>query len=132
MALPFLIGYHRLTKTEKPEDIYAAHTCPNDGFVYAWGDPIDGALIWFLPACPVDAVLANLTTNIANFVNNAYNYQVDDDPHRRILAIIAAAKADAKNWLSQHTTEEIANFLGTDARLQSLIFAELVRTGAVA
>lgn len=131
MALPFLIGYHRLLQGEDPATIYAQYTCPNDGYVHAWGDATDPTIIWLLPTCPVDAVHTNLVTNIGNFVNSAYNYQTDADPHVRILAIIAKVKDECKRWLNQNTTASIASFLSDDLLLEKLIFANLLSTGAV-
>src|SRR6266702_236663 len=88
MAVTLLINYHKLAQGEDAALTYAAHTCPLDGYVYAWGDATDSTVIWFLATCPVDAVRTKLTNRMTGIVSNAYGDQQDPDPHMRIQAII--------------------------------------------
>lgn len=132
MAVTLLINYHKLAQGEDPATIYAAHTCPIDGYVYAWGDATDSTVIWFLATCPVDAVKTALTTRMTSIVTNAYGDQQDPDPHIRVQNIIAKAKDSAKGWLTQHATPAVASFLSDDAILFKIIFAELVSQGIIA
>ncbi len=132
MAVTLLINYHKLAAGEDPTPIYAAHTCPLDGYVYAWGDATDSTVIWFLAACPVDAVRTKLTNRMTGIVSNAYGDQQDPDPHMRIQAIITKAKDSAKGWLTQNATPAVASFLSDDAILFKIIFAELVSQGIIA
>src|SRR6266568_2911631 len=96
-----LINYHKLATGEDPATIYAAHTCPLDGYVYAWGDTTDSTVIWFLATCPVDAIRTKLTNRMTGIVSNVYGDQQDPDPHIRIQAIITKAKETAKGSLAQ-------------------------------
>lgn len=132
MAATLLINYRKLATGEDPATIYAAHTCPIDGYVYAWGDTTDSTVIWFLATCPVDAVRTKLTNRMTSIVSNAYGDQQDPDPHMRIQAIINKAKDSAKGWLTQNATPAVANFLSDDAILFKIIFAELVTQGIIA
>jgi hypothetical protein len=132
MPIQLLINYHKLAQGEDPTAIYTAHTCPLDGYVYAWGDTTDNTLVWFLSACPVDAVRNKLTNRMSSIVSNAYGDQQDPDPHMRIQAIINKAKETAKGWLTQNATPAVANFLSDDSILFKIIFAELVTQGIIA
>ncbi len=132
MAVTLLINYHKLAQGEDAALTYAAHTCPLDGYVYAWGDATDSTVIWFLATCPVDAVRTKLTNRMTGIVSNAYGDQQDPDPHMRIQAIIMKAKDAAKGWLTQNATPAVANFLSDDAILFKIIFAELVSQGIIA
>ena len=127
-----ILNMHRVIQGEDPAVFYAAHTCPLDGYVYACGDPTDGTIIWYLGACPVDAVKTALTTRMTSIVTQAYGDQIDPDPHRRVLSVIARSNAHAKEWLLQHAIEDIAHFLSDDLVLMKLIIAEMTTQGMIA
>lgn len=107
--------------------VIAAHTCPLDGYVYAWQDPNNPNLVYFLPTCPADTVVALLQTNVGNFVNVRWNYSDQiDDPHMRVLDIIDKVMVDARGWLDEHTYTSIAEHLGSSERLSQYIFNAMV------
>lgn len=126
-----LINYHIATDQNDVLATLTAHTCPNDGYVYAWVDPVYNLLVWELGACPVDAVVASLQTNIGNFVNSHWNYtDTIADPHQRILSIISQSRADAVNWLNLHTTPDIAGYVaGQTTQLQGYILSAMNTQG---
>jgi hypothetical protein len=133
MTLPMLLGYGIAADVNAVAAILTAHTCPNDGYVYAWQDSVDPTLVWEMTACPVDAIKVNLITNIGNWVNARYNYSDKyPDPLDRVLDIISGVKDDAMKWLDEHATARVALFLKDDLMLHKLIFNEMRNQGIVA
>lgn len=126
-----LINYHIAADQAGVLAELASHTCPNDGYVYAWVDSTYPLLVWELAACPADAVIANLQTNIGNFVNVHWNYtDTIADNHQRILTIISQARADAVQWLNLHTNADIAGYVGAQTvQLQGYILTALNNQG---
>lgn len=133
MAVPMLLGYGRAADSNAVAAILKSHTCPNDGYVFAWQDNIDPTLVWEQTACPVDDVKALLTTNIGNWVNARYNNSDKiADPYIRVLDIIQLVKEDAGKWLDEHAISRVSLFLKDDRLLQQLIFNALLAQGIVA
>lgn len=127
-----IILYHQLITGENAADIYTQYTCPNDGYVYAWGDSDDPTIIWHLSACPVDAIKAQLVIELATFVQVATAGIANTaDPHLRIATIIEKVKGVSKDWILNNTYTDVVNFLSDDKKLFPLIFAELIKQGVI-
>jgi hypothetical protein len=128
-----IINYHLATDQSGVQAQLASHTCPLDGYVYAWADPTNPLLVWELETCPADAVITALQVNIGNFVNVHVNYtNTITDVHQRVLAIIDKAREDAVNWLNLYTSPEIAGFISSQtAQLQGYILDALNTQGVI-
>jgi len=128
-----IINYYLASDQADVQATLTSHTCPNDGYVYAWTDSTNPLLVWELTDCPVDAVVAGLQVNIGNFVNMHYNYtNTIADNHQRILAIISKTRDDVVNWLNLYTTPEVAGFVASKTtQLQGYILDALVTQGII-
>jgi hypothetical protein len=64
---------------------------PLDGFVYGWVDDTDPTVIWYLSACPIDPVVANIKAQIATYVTAAFNAtSAQTNPVRRLRTIVSS------------------------------------------
>jgi hypothetical protein len=128
-----IITYHLATDQSDVQAHLTAHTCPNDGYIYAWTDSTNPLLVWELDACPVDNVVTALQVNIGNFVNVHVNYtNTIPDAHQRILAIISKSRDDAVNWLNLYATPEVAGFVASKTtQLQGYILDALNTQGVI-
>lgn len=132
MALSWIADAHQCADQTHVQDLITSHTCPNDGYIYAWIDPGNSLLVWTVSVCPADSVTPTMNLVISNAVNVRYNNtDTLTDPHTRAQAIIAGVKQDVSTWLSEHTTEDIANFLSQDAKLEQAILSAMATAGAI-
>lgn len=132
MALSWIADAHTCTTQSEVDSLITSHTCPTDGYVYAWPDPNNPLLVWTVSVCPADSVTPTLANVIADAVATRYNTtDTTLDPHLRTEAIIAGVKSDASTWLYTHTTTDIANFLSQDSKLQTSILSAMATAGAI-
>lgn len=132
MALTWIADAHQCATQTNVDALISSHTCPSDGYVYAWVDPDNALLVWTVSVCPADSVIPTMDAVIANSVNARYNNtDTVTDPHVRAEQIITGVKTDVSAWLYEHTTDDIANYLTQDARMEQAILSAMATAGAI-
>jgi len=124
-----LMNYRKLADGEIAEQVIAQnYTCPNDGFLYGWLDDTDHTVIWYLPACPIDPVVASIKAQIATYVTAAYNATAaQTNPVKRLRAIVTQVHTNIAAWvlLPQNVDTLYVDFISVPTRLRGWIIAEL-------
>ena len=132
MTLAWIADAHTCTNETDVQALITSHTCPTDGYIYAWVDSDNPLLVWTVSVCPADSVTPTMDAIISNSVNERYNNtDTVTDPHVRAEQIIAGVKQDVSTWLYGHTTTDIANYLSQDAKLQVAILSAMATEGAI-
>lgn len=132
MTLAWIADANICTTTEEVTSVIAAHTCPSDGYIYAWIDTDNPLLVWSVSVCPADSVIPTMNNVISDAVTTRYNNtDTTTDPHLRTEQILAEVKADVGTWLYSHTTQDIANYLTNDQKLQTAILSAMATEGAI-
>jgi hypothetical protein len=129
MAGTPLMNERKLAEGERAEQVIAQnYTCPNDGFLYGWVDDTDHTVIWYLPACPIDPVVANIKAQIAVYVTAAYSATgAQANPVKRLRSIVTQVHTNIAAWvlLPQNVDVLYVDFLSVPTRLRGWIIAEL-------
>jgi hypothetical protein len=133
MVATLLMNYRKLAEGEIADQVIAAnYTCPNDGFKYGWLDDTDPTIIFYLSACPIDPIVANIKAQIATYVTAAYNAtSAQTNPVRRLRTIVSQVHTNIAAWvlLPQNVDVLYVDFLSVSVRLRDWIIAELKNQG---
>jgi hypothetical protein len=129
MRVAPIINYRQLADGEIADQVIAQnYTHAADGFVYGWVDDTDKTVIWYLSACPIDPVVANIKAQIATYVTAAFNATTaQTNPIKRFRTIVAQVHTNIAAWvlLPQNVDPLYVDHLSVPVRLRDWIIAEL-------